>query len=686
MKLSIDLREKILLSLFFALISAILLAPIGSHTAIPMVLDYLNHLNGIMQAKASLAAGQFPLRVMGNAYNGWDYPYYQFYSPTSYLLASTIYHWVAPSNPFVAYKMTIWLAYIIGGIYLYRLSNWFVKSKPAALLAGAVYLTAPYNIILINQLAAFNEAIATGLMPAVMFYTLQRYYDANGVKALIQAAFMWYLLITIHLLTFLSASFFIGLMLILITIRHPTQWYRLIRVGIAYLLACLLAMWFLAPIALLSKYFVIDQSFASVATFNSYQPFFANLISPVANLPFTPHDVQSTVMDVVAHCYPSFGLFSMVGFTLCLYMLCNKQKLAYRRVNYWLLILVLLFAVNFFLVWSPINFWRVLPASFRVVQYSWRLLGQSIWIGALLFSFGLVWLFNNKLDERHVAIAILLIVTASSAWFPQYESHYSEFNGFLKNPTIASQATNYLIDPQKYLSHVNVIDSIALNPSPDSAYKISPQILNVMKNPEIIVKNNLAKKTNSEHAQLTAYLNDVVVATHTLTSGSFDWHLGLARNISSPLALRLKWNDESLQKATTQTVILSGFLDKKTVMSVPEVQKNCSHQKEKTICNITVPSGIKLIELPQFFYPELWQITINDKPVSYQSVLYQGQLITGVTPQAGEVNSIHIYFSGLVWANEISWMAWLLLGLLSIYGIKLHFDNRVHQRYARKAQ
>jgi hypothetical protein len=701
MKLTFDLlRQRLLLVLFFALISAMLLAPIGSNTLIPMILDYLNHLNAIIQAKAALAEGQFPLRVATGDQNGWRYPFYQFYSPTSYFVASSIYRWLTPSNPFIAYKATIWLAYLIGGLYMNRLSYWFVKSKPAALLASVVYLTAPYNIILINHLGAFNEAIAVGLLPAVVYYTLQRYYYPYQNKTLIQTALVWYLLITIHLITFLCTSFFVGLMLFLITLKNRKHWHRLIDVGIAYLFACFLAMWFLAPIATLAKYFVINHSFSSLAVFNAYRPFLASLLSPVASLAYTETEGLNGVMDIITRSNPAFGLFTMAGVAVCFYVLWNKQKLASRRANYWMPTLLLLFFVGFFLAWSPVNIWEWLPQSFRVIQYSWRLLGQTVWIGALLFGMALTWLFNNKLDDRHVAIGLLLIVTTAGAWFPVLERNYTEFADFVKHPVFAAHPDIYLIDAQKYLPLVNVVDSLVLDKvSPldsslphalklNTPYPIPLSALSSTQNPEIIVKGNMPQNAKLENAQLTTYLNGIAIANYALKQNRFEWRFKLdkAASLKTKKLVGLQFKLAGVSASNkldvlVEKIVLSGFLNPAEVMDVHQAQSFCQQKNENTLCQLDVPSSMHLIELPVLYYPQMLQVTINHQVASYSSVLYQGRLIVGVVPQSGKMNTIVVQFRGLPWANFMSAVMWSMWGLFLLFVTAKTISMKSHRKH-----
>lgn len=89
--MSYDLKQPLLLFLFYSFVAVGLLAPIAANDTIPGLADYVNHLAGIIEAKFALAEGQFPLRIAPFELNGFRYPLFQFYSPTTYTLAGTLY-------------------------------------------------------------------------------------------------------------------------------------------------------------------------------------------------------------------------------------------------------------------------------------------------------------------------------------------------------------------------------------------------------------------------------------------------------------------------------------------------------------------------------------------------------------------------------------------------------------------
>jgi hypothetical protein len=574
------LRQRLLLFSFFAFIATALLSSLASNTTIPLINDIYNHVAAIVQAKIALMSGQFPLRVAPLEHDGWFYPQFQFYSSSSYTFAALVYRWLTPTNPFVAYKITIWCALVLGGIYLYRLAYWIVKSKPAALLASVVYLASPYYMVVINHIGGFNEAVALGILPVVLYYTIQRYYYPTRNKTLVQTSLAWYLLATIHFITFFYASFFVAILLMIITCQRWKYWINLLNVGIAYVFSCCLAMWYLAPAALLAKFFMITSTFDSTPlVVDAHRSLLTQLFSPVVNGLTIGADISSQI-------HPSLGLPILIAVGMCCYAMLSQQQERDRRANFWLPALLIVFFIAIFMVWSPINFWQWLPRTGMVAQYPWRLLGQVIWMGALLFAWGLCWLFKNKLDVRHVAVGVFIVILSTSDWLPIKGDTVVYVNKIIQHATlIGDSANDYLVNTTKYPGLIDITD----------------------------------KK----------------------------------------------------------------FLNSSAVLSVNQVKKSCHPQNADTLCELNVPSSVHLLELPVLYYPALLNITLNGRPVTYQSVLNQKNLIAAVVPQPG-VNVIQIQFRGLLWANAISTFSfdlWLLF-FVFIVARRIHiFIRKWELRY-----
>ncbi|MDR3478101.1 MAG: 6-pyruvoyl-tetrahydropterin synthase-related protein [Gammaproteobacteria bacterium] len=676
--------ERLLLAMLLGLVAMSVLEPMASNTLMPNLGDMVNHIVGIIQAKIALSEGQFPLRVAPVELSGWRYPFYQFYSPSSYTLAAFIYKWFTPSNPYVAYKATIWLAMFIGGIYMYRLASWLTQSTIAATLAAIAYLTSPYNIIVINHVGAFNEAISIGILPLVLFYTLRCYYHLNA-KTFLQTAIAWYAMATIHLITFLYTAFFIAFFLLLLTMMDIKRWRSLITVGVAFSFAILLAFWYLVPVVLLGKYFWVQNTISSTMFHLSRVPFL-NLISPGASIADSP--------NIVLGVHPSIGLPVMMGAGICLYAMMRGVVLERPLAKSWFYCLFVTLVLAFLMTWSPINFWKWLPPQTMVLQYTWRLLGQMMWIGSLLFAWSICWLFKNKLDVRHAILGVLLVIVATRAWLPVVEVNYVNFSAFVKKPEFYYNSDSYVIDEQRYLKQIDVMDRVILEPSAvkdetrpgvvklDLAKLIPLVPFNLGAQPFVLVRGQVPQKHVASQEMLM-FVNGTEVARSPLKSGKFEWlvplgAIPLTSPSLAPYYLQFKPKTERASVAnkiqhqhdlSIEKIVLTGFLKPTEILNLDQMRNHCRLQKETTTCEIYVPKGTRLIELPILYYPQLLRVILNGKPAPYLSVMRDDRVMVGIIPEQGQTNVIQIAFRGLAWANAISRVAWALAACLFLLAL-----------------
>lgn len=683
------LRQESWFFLFFAFIALLPLVPMASNLFIPNEKDFYNHVAAIIQAKSALAEGQFPLRVAPFEQFGWRYPFYQFYSPTSYTFAALIYKFLTPDNPFVALKITLWTALLIGGIYIRRLALWFTGSNAVSLLTGVVYLTAPYCAIAIGRIGGFNEGIAFGVIPPVIYYTLKRYFDPSEKKFLLQTALCWYLLATIHMVTFVYTSLFTAILILFISFNKPQALYRMINTGIAYGFAFLMAMWFLGPILLLQKHLVINVTFSDAITFyNDYSPNLLSLISPIANFLIKMENMVGTVR-------PSIGIPIVMSALIAIYVFFHRDELSTPQYKEWMLPLLGVFLIAFILVWSPFNFWIWLPDSLRIGQYSWRILSQVMWIGALLFACAMSWLFKDGLDIRHVIIGSFLIIVASSSWLTMLDKPLYPVANIIKNPHLIFGEGSYLINTQRTTQYVDNVDNLILDtlmPNKELKfnfpYYISPKLLDYAQDPYVLVKGSVPFVKGKDN-KIIAYLNHSLLSEYALKTGNFEWKISLKKfqHLSTNDMLKLQFKNAGSFFANKTNVVkidkilLTGFLNPHEVISVEKSKTLCHQVRTETICEVRVPSHVRLVELPILYYPHLIKVTLNDKVVSPQSILYRYLTIVGITPLPGQQNKIKVEFTGLSWANRVSLIGWALWGLVLLHVLfKMSIESRRKSR------
>lgn len=673
--------EGIFLSIFFALIAMVLLSPISSNTFVPNLWDFWNHIAAISHAKASLIQHQFPLRVDPKELNGWLYPYFQFYSSTSYTVAAWLHQWLSPENPFIAYKLTIGIAAVIGGIYFYFLAFWLIQSKPAALLASVAYLFSPYYIIVINHMGGFNEAIALGILPVTIYYTFLRYHYPYINKFLLLSSLSWYLLATIHLQTFFYTSLVLGGLFILMTLMNKRHWLNFLNLAIAYLFGCILALWYLGPVALFGKYLAIIRTLDR----DIYAPSLSNLFSPgvkITNGVFYPEGF----IDVISQIYPNIGLPIIMSVGVCIYYLFFSKLHYQKRGNYWLRYLLFIFFIALIMVWSPFNFWQWVPQYLKIFQYSWRILSQVSWVGALLLAWAISKTFNHRLDIRHVLVGMIFLLLSGSGWLQLSERSYVDIKDFIRKPFAVTNINSYAIDPSRAKHLIHAIDRLSIEGlllkteqgkqlKLDASYELKRAL--AFSAGQLSLQGKIPKFVSSARQQKNLLLlaDRKLVEKKSLKPGKFQWEIPISKlkpflkgknSISLQFEVTPKSKKENFRVMLDQ-IELNGFIPSSSLLTLRQVEPHCKLHKVSMRCKIYVPETTLFLELPALYYPEMLEVFLNGQQVPYMSMLYQKFLLTAIEPKPGSLNEIKIRFRGLLWANYFSELAWGLWGLFFIY-------------------
>jgi hypothetical protein len=645
--------ENVWIILVFAILALGILSPISSATDIPNLADYINHLAAVIQAKQALAQGQFPLRTMPLALNHLNYPLFQFYSPTSFTLIGLIYWLLTPGNPLLAMTMALWFGLVVAGVSMYGLAYWFIRSKPAALLAGVVYLYAPYYIIIVNHLASVQEILAMAILPGIFYLVLQQFYHPRNTKIFLLLSAGLYIFFTLHMPTAFYASLFFAIFLLTLVMNNKKHLPNLFSVVLAYGFAVWLAMWFLAPAAMFQHYMVISNTYTDANHLIQYRPTLSNLLFPAAAR--TSGFKSNALMSF----HPTLGLPILAGVGICLYAFCQKISSGRRRADYLMPSLLLIFFLAFLLVWSPVNVWRVLPQPFLMAQYCWRLMGQVSWMGALLFAWAVNWLFKNKLDFKAVLLGILLIIISVNPWFATAENWQTSLEDFIKNPQFIYNNNAVTINYEKYPTLVSAIDSVQVDPGAvlhlNLPYHVPQALIKFAAAPAILLTGEFTKDTT-----LTMFVNGNPIDSKTLTANDASWEIPLS-TVKNQAATQIEFktpDNVDNNAIALKEFVLTGFTPANETINLQQITPYCKQDHTINTCELYIPTGVKTVELPQLYYPQLLKVTLNGKTVHYDSVLYQSQLLAAIAPAAGKTNKITIEFRGLEWANLISWSGW----------------------------
>lgn len=446
------IRCKILkIIVLYGIISIGLLAPMGSLTVLPDIMDTPNHVEAIVQARNAISEHQLPLRVAPTLVNGWQYPLFQFYSPTPYTIGGLIYKFITRDNPYAAYAITLWLALTAAALGVYFLSNRFIQSQKISVIAGLAYITAPYILLNLHARGGFTEVFSQAVLPYVLLFSLN-VFSKKQIHWIILGGLSWYLMITSHLITFLTLSitvvFVALLLLVLLMIKknlHAGQWMGFFRLGLSYVLGLMLACYYLAPVVLFSGNGIEPPKSPSVTTF--FSPLLT-LLSPasIAQNPSQPD-------NMTFHFYPAVGWVFILSFLTILHYLTLKKQTqekpftGHPEENNRLItgLLCGLFLISVLLTWSPVDIWQYIPGA-NFVQHSYRFLVHVVWSGSLLLAYALRYLFW-EFENKHVLIGTFLLVLACLSYLPSNSPAGSVTIEDLKEKPIIS-ALDYLYYPE----------------------------------------------------------------------------------------------------------------------------------------------------------------------------------------------------------------------------------------------
>ena len=412
------IKKALYISLLFiviALISQISILPY--HNIPPLaackVQDICYHMTNIIKAEEAILEGEYWLQTAPGIVQQWAYPLFQFYTPFFYMVMG--YVALLFQDPFNAVRTVLTLSALVGGWYSYKLYYFLFRNEVAAILGAVLYLFSPYLLQNIGARNDFAEAFTQCIFPATLYYWFRLYTEEkwNQKKGYFLAVGILsnYCLMTAHLITFITTT---GFMLLLFGfLAWQSRSFRLLNgVFCCLVITAALAAWYLVPI-------LLDHHFLAIDYFNIKNPWnmhaftlFHKLISPLSFHPPASADVQSMVFSF------SLGLPLTCSALYWLYQICIKRTKNTAQIPL-IKITLALFLFCVFLTWSPFDFWQFLPHITYVIQFTYRLLSDCMWLGGILFVAMLAQFCKSSLNPRQLILGLIIIAILNLQWLPQ---------------------------------------------------------------------------------------------------------------------------------------------------------------------------------------------------------------------------------------------------------------------------
>lgn len=396
-------------AVLYALIAAGMLQPFWS-SAFRGAGDLFVVLGVIVEADNALAEGQFPIRVAPRQHDGARYPFFQFYGNFPYTLTAATSRVLPGHDPYLAWKAVSWLMLVVGALYIWRLCRRLTRHNLASVLAGVVFMTAPYMFADFVGRGAFTEFFAFNLLPAVAYHAW-RAFASPGAPQVCFSAIAWALLGLSHNITYLYAVTFLGLWFLSYASLTRRYAWRLGRATLAGLVHFTLVAWYIVPQLALKD--------ALAAGANTQFPILWNFMSPLRVLlwPVALTPERSNTLYLTPQVGVPVLLSALLGLATVF-----LPRLGWRRRGV-AVRAVVMFAVAFLLAWSPVDVWRYLPKLYSYVQFPYRLLAFATFAGAIAGACAFAWLV--PLRRWHIAPLLLLV----GAWAGTYVPRDRQYSG-----------------------------------------------------------------------------------------------------------------------------------------------------------------------------------------------------------------------------------------------------------------
>lgn len=671
-----------LVLILYGILAIALLSPMASTSTISAQPDVLTNLGHIVQAKMALDEGQLPIRVAPWQYQGWQYPVFQFYGQFLYTWAGIIAKLFAPANPLLTLLILLWSALVTGGFFIYSTSLQLVRSQIAAILFGVAYMTAPYLMVNIHSRGAIAESVAQGILPVVLYCVVNSYTKPRR-RYVLAGAVAWFCLIGTHTITFTYLSLFLIVWIGLASInglrKQPLLTVRsLLRPFLSYLLGCLLAAYYLAPVILqtgLQIRILIGNPFET----NGLTPLLTLLQS--TSLPPEPQPGKYQLDSIAPHLHAAISWILLAAWaTVFYYHLTTRLRSSKLRKNHNLIMpLLFIFGLAFFMAWSPVNFWQFLPKTLWITQFTYRILSHVMWSGALLVACALVLLFNS-LEAKHLVLGILLISIAHSSYLPKLRSVPVTVDQVVQTPDLGNGSSAYLYDVNKLDYQTKTQPLPGLVDESKHLRLNQEQMVNYSHPFDTpVLRLNIAVPQGwAGHAVLLLTFINGQLATSTPIPISSDATAKLSVWLpfvdSQPVRLKFvvqtvinkginppSTGEQPPQIRVEEVPILQGLPPDLKVIPVKQTQPLFKRKGERINGQLAILEPTT-VQLPFLYFPDLLTVTVDGRAVPYAALPCQNFALVSLKLPKG-LHKIRVQFVGLRWANWLS--ALTVVGILA---------------------
>ncbi|KKU92328.1 MAG: hypothetical protein UY21_C0002G0027 [Microgenomates group bacterium GW2011_GWA1_48_10] len=222
--------------------------------------DGIGHIIRLSEFDIALHDGNFPPRISKNLMWGYGYYFFNFNYPLVYYLGEGAYALGLGLVDAIKSVMIMGLIFSGWAMFLWQkdhLGNW------GGLLAGFLYMYAPYRLLNIYVRGSIAEHLAFIMLPLLFMFTekIAEGDRQRQVMYIIAGGFSYGLLMLSHNITAFIFTIVLGLFMVfhLIVYRRPKMIFGFIAIGV---LGLMLSAFFWVPSLAEKKYVRLDQTIA----------------------------------------------------------------------------------------------------------------------------------------------------------------------------------------------------------------------------------------------------------------------------------------------------------------------------------------------------------------------------------------------------------------------------------------
>ena len=345
----------------------------------------------------ALTDGQFPVRYSTYLNYNYGYPLFNFAYPLPYYFG-------APIASFIGFVNTIKLIFAISiplsavGMYLATRKMW--QSDNAGLVAGALYILAPYRMVDLYVRGSIGECVSFAIAPFLLFVGLLLLERKNNYFLISLFALLLGALITTHNIMGLYFTPIIAILLVGSAVtNNKKRWGSL---TVSFFLGIGLSTFFIVPALAEKGSILLAQIPIANRSLNWVYPKQLLLLKGGYGVP--PNKDSFTVQIGLGQVLIMIGFF-----TLLLTKIFWHEKI---KNNVLVITLGVLWLITLLMMFQPTNFiWENFPLL-KEINYPWTLLGPLVFLTAICS--GWVTLHEKEgriLGAAAVAVSALFTLT-----------------------------------------------------------------------------------------------------------------------------------------------------------------------------------------------------------------------------------------------------------------------------------